>query len=62
LSLVLLSYLLHPVLSVESHSDSLVGLDELVELLGEVLVLQLQHPNVIVEGVDLGLQVRVLVE
>ena len=43
-----MSDLEYPVLAVESHAYGLVGLHELVELLRQVLILQLQHADMIV--------------
>ena len=57
-----MSDFLYSVFAVEAHADGLIGFNELVELLSKVLVLQLEDSNVIVEGVDLSLQVRILVE
>lgn len=53
---------LDPGFSVEAHSDGFVGLHELVELLRQLLVLHGDHTDVVVEGVNLHLQVRVVVE
>ena len=48
--------------AVEPHSDGLVGLHKLVELLGQLLVLHRDHTDVVVQRVDLHLQVRVVVK
>jgi len=58
---VSLSDLLYSRFAVQSLSDSLVGLHELVELLGQLFVLDGDYPNVIVQGVDFNLEVRVVV-
>ena len=62
LHFVLLSEVEHPVLPVEAHSDGFIGLYEVVEFLGEVVILRGEHSDVVVEGVDLGLEVGVVVQ
>ena len=54
--------LLHTGLAIKSGSDGLVGLDELIELSGELLVLNGDHTDVVVQGVNLDLEVGVVVE
>lgn len=56
------SDLLNSGFSVQSHSDSLVGLHELVQLFGQLLVLHGDHSDVVVQGVDLNLKIRVVIE
>ena len=56
------SDLLNSGLSIESHPDSFVSLNELVKFSGEFLVLDGDHSDVVVQGVDLDLEVRVVVE
>ena len=62
LLVVACSDLLDSGFSVESHSDCLVGLDKLVELLGELLILDGDDSDVVVQRVDFDLQVRVVVQ
>ena len=60
--LVLLSDLLDPIFTVETHADGLIGLNELVKFLGEILILELQHSDVIVKSIDFSLKGSILVE
>ena len=54
------SDLLDSGLAVQSLSDSFVGLHELIEFLGQLLILVGNHSDVVVEGVDLDLQIGVV--
>ena len=56
------SDLLHSGFSVESHSDGLIGLHELVEFFRQLLVLDSDYTDVVVQGVNLHLQVRIVIE
>lgn len=47
---------------VESHSNSLISLYELVKLLCEVLILSTEHSDVVVESVNFYLNVGVVVK
>lgn len=57
LYLVLAPELDDSVSSVESLSDHLVGLHKLVQLLGEILIVDLQNSDVVVYCVDLSLEI-----
>lgn len=57
-----MSDLLNSVLAVKTHADSLVGLHELVKLLGKVLVLKLQNADVVVKSIYLSLEVGILIK
>ena len=59
---VSLSDLLNSRFAVQSLSDGLVGLHELVKFLGQLFVLDSDYPNVIVQRVDFNLEVRVIVK
>lgn len=59
LDLVLGSEALDAVAPVKSLSDCLVCLNKDVELLGELLVLSLQDPNVVIKRLHLGLRLLV---
>jgi hypothetical protein len=50
------------VLAVKTHTDRFISLNKLVKFLGQVLILQLQHSDVIVESIDLSLEVSVRIE
>lgn len=52
----------HTILAVKAGTDSFIGLNELVKLSGEFLVLHSDDANMVVKRVDLDLQVRVVVE
>lgn len=56
------SDLLDSSFSVESHSDCLIGLNKLVQFLGEFLILNSDDSDVIVEGINLDLQIGVVVQ
>ena len=56
------SDLLDSSFSIKSHPDGLIGLDKLVKFPGELLVLDSNHSDVVVQGVDLDLEVGVVVE
>ena len=58
----LVSDILHLILSVQASSNSLVSLNEPVQLSGKFLILLVQHRNVLVEGIDLELQVLIAIE
>lgn len=58
----LYSQVLNSVSSVESASNLLVGLHELLELDVKLSVLLLEHSNVLLEGSNLSLDVRVSVQ
>ena len=60
--LILLSDLLDPIFTVETHADGLVSFNELIEFLRQVLILKLKHSDMVVESVDFSLEVGVLVE
>ena len=62
LLLISLSDFLNSGFAVESLSDGFVGLDKLVELFGQLLVLDGDYPDVVVQGINLHLQVRIVVE
>ena len=57
-----LTNLLDAVLSVQSLPDDLVGLHKLVDLLGQLVVLVTDNPDVVVHRFDLNLKVRVVFE
>ena len=59
---VSLTNLLDAVLSVQSLPDDLVGLHELVDLLGQLVVLVTDNSDVVVHRFDLNLKVRVVFE
>lgn len=59
---VLFTKLGHPVLAVKSLPDDFVCLDELVDLASEFVVLVGDDADVIVHGVDLDLEVGVVLE
>lgn len=56
------SNLLDSSLSVKSHPDGLIGLDKLIELTGKLLVLNGDDPDVVVQGVNLYLKIRVVIQ
>ena len=60
--IVSLSDLLDARLSIESLSNGLVGLHELVKFLGKLLILVCDHSYVVVQGVDFNLKVGIIVE
>lgn len=62
LLLVSLSDLLNSSFAVQSLSNGLVGLHELVQLLGQLFVLDGDYPNVIVQRIDFNLKVRIVVK
>jgi hypothetical protein len=62
LVIVTSSDLLDSSFSIESHPDGLICLNELIELTGKLLVLDGDDSDVIVEGVDLNLKIRVVVQ
>lgn len=62
LLIVSLSDLLNSGFAVESHSNGLVGLNELVELLGEFFVLEGDHTDVVVQGINFYLKVGVVIK
>jgi len=49
-------------LAVKSLSDCFVGLHELVEFICQLVILVGDHSDMIVQGVNLNLKVRVVVE
>lgn len=53
---------LHSGFSVEAHSDSFVGLNELVKFFRQLLILHSDDTDVVVEGVDLNLKIGVVVK
>ena len=62
LVVVLLTDLLNTVLSIQPLSNDLVSLHKLVNLLGKLIVLVADDANVIVHGVNLNLQVGVVLQ
>ena len=60
--LIPLSNLLNSSFAVQSLSNCLVGLHKLVELLGELLILDSNDSNVVVQGINLHLQIRIVVQ
>ena len=62
LVIVTSSDLLDSSFSIKSHPDSLICLYELIKLTGELLILDGDDSDVIVEGVNLDLKIRVVVQ
>ena len=62
LLVVSLSDLLNSSFAVKSHSNGLVGFNELVELLGEFFVLESDHTDMVVQGINFNLKVRVVIK
>ena len=56
------SDLLDSSFSIKSHPDSLICLYELIKLTGELLILDGDDSDVVVEGVNLDLKIRVVVQ
>ena len=56
------SDLLDSSFSIKSHPDSLICLYELIKLTGELFILDGDDSDVIVEGVNLDLKIRVVVQ
>lgn len=62
LVIVTSSDLLNSSFSIKSHPDGLVCLHELIQLTGKLLILDGDDSDVVVEGVNLDLKIRVVVQ
>ncbi len=60
--IVFISQLHHAALPVQSLSDNLVRLHELVDFSGELIVLMADNSDVVVHGVDLDLEIGIVLE
>lgn len=56
------SNLLNPSFTIESLSNSFIGLYKLVKFLGKLLILMSDHSDMIVQGINFNLQIRVVVK
>ena len=54
--------LLNPGFAVKPLPDGLVGLNELVKLLREVLILNSDYSDMVVQGINFNLEVRIIVK
>lgn len=59
---ILVPKIQNSVLSVQSHPDGFIGLNKLVQFFSEVIILVVQHLNVVIESINLHLDVRVRVQ
>ena len=55
------SDLLHSSLAIQPLSNGFIGLHKLVKLFGKLLILHSDHPNVVIKGINLYLQIRIIV-
>ena len=49
-------------LAVKSHSDGLICLYKLIQLLGEFLILNSDYPYMVVKGINLNLKIAVIIK
>ena len=62
LLLVLASQIEYSILSVKSHSNGLICLNEVVEFLCQVIVLKRQYSDMVVQSIDLRLKVGIVIK
>lgn len=48
--------------AVKSHSDGLIGLYKLIQLFGEFLILHSDYPNMVVKGINLNLEIAIIIK